>query len=210
MALAQEVPGSVSGRLTRDQRREALLATAADLIAADADNLSMDSVAEAAGVSRPLLYKHFANRQELLVAVYRREASLLHEELASSVRGAKDLDSKFRALMHGALRAEAQRGAALKALRAAGGRDQTFREERQRRDRETVRYFSRIASGTLGTDERLTRKTISVLLRCMEGVLAEWRLKPTPANATWLEQIYVTMCMGALEAVPAAAIARSG
>ena len=63
--------------------------------------------------------------------------------------------------------------------------------------------FSRIASGTLGTEERMTRKTISLLLRCMEGVLAEWRLKPTPANAAWLEDVYVTMCMGALEALAA-------
>ena len=198
-----------NGRLSRDERREALLAAAADLIAAEAENLSMDSVAEAAGVSRPLLYKHFANRQELLVAVYRRETGLLHEEVAASVRAARDLDGKFRAIMHGTLRAEAERGAALKALRAAGGRDQSFREQRQRRDRETVRYFSRIASGTLGTEEQVTRKTISLLLRCMEGVLAEWRLKPTPANAAWLEEVYVTMCMGALEALAAQPVARS-
>src|SRR5579872_3572188 len=113
-------------RLSKDRRREVLLEKAAELVAANAFDLSMEAVAEAAGVSRPLLYKHFANRHELLVAVYRREAALLHRELSDAVVAASGVEGKFRALIRGALLAQRTRGAALSALRAAGARSGEF------------------------------------------------------------------------------------
>lgn len=186
-------------RLTRDERRDALVEAAASLVASDVTALSMEAVAEAAGVSRPLVYKHFANRAELLVAVYRRETATLHEELAEAVRAAGGLEAKFRALIRGALRGQAERGAALSALRAAGARNHELREEQRRRDQGTVAYFARHAARELGTEPKLTRDTVSILLRSVEAVLADWRLRPTPSHAERLEQAYVTICMGALE-----------
>ncbi|HET9560157.1 MAG TPA: helix-turn-helix domain-containing protein, partial [Actinomycetota bacterium] len=61
-------------RVGRAERRELLLDAAAALVrAGDAGSVSMEAVAEEAGVSRPLVYKHFANRDELLGELYRRE-----------------------------------------------------------------------------------------------------------------------------------------
>lgn len=188
-----------SVRLTRDERRDALVEAAARLVASDVSSLSMDAVAEAAGVSRPLVYKHFANRAELLVAVYRRETALLHEELAEAVRNAPSLEGKFRALIRGALRGESERGAALSALRAAGARNHELREEQRRRDQGTVAYFARHSERELGTDPKATRATVSILLRTIEAVLAEWRLRPTGTHAARLEDTYAMICMGALE-----------
>lgn len=168
------------------------------MVLANVDGITMDSVAEAAGVSRPLLYKHFANRHELLTAVYRREAALLHEELAEAVRRAPGLEDKFRALMQGAIQAQSDRGAALSALRAAGGRDREFRDEQRRRDRATVRYFSRLAVAEYGVPEQQTTAMVSILLRTMESVLSEWRRRPTAQHASELVELYVTMCVGAL------------
>src|SRR5881398_3845018 len=77
-------------RLARADRRDALLDATAELVAAgDIEAVSMEAVAERAGVSRPLVYKHFANRSEVLAAVYRREATLLHRELAAEVDAAE-------------------------------------------------------------------------------------------------------------------------
>ena len=158
----------------------------------------MDSVAVAAGVSRPLVYKHFANRNELLAAVYRREAKLLHKVMAVAVTDAATLDEKFRMLIRGALQAQAERGAMLHALRAAGGRDMAGRMEQKGRDVDTFRYFTTLATKTLGSDQSATATTISLLLRSIEGVLAEWRLSPTPRHAARLEEAYVSICRGAL------------
>src|SRR4051812_26747437 len=76
-------------RLARADRREALLDAALALVAAgDVDGVSVESVADQAGVSRPLVYKHFANRTEILTELYLREAERLHEELSGDVRAA--------------------------------------------------------------------------------------------------------------------------
>ena len=197
MALAQTE--GTSDRLSKDQRRQVLLAKAAELVATNAADLSMDAVAEAAGVSRPLLYKHFANRDELFAAVYRREAALLHEGLSEAVVSATGIEGRFRALIEGALRAQRSRGGALAALRAAGVRSDEFQVEQAGRDRQTVRYFTHTAVRELGTDEKATRSTVSILLRMVVPVLAEWRLRPTAQNANRLAQAYVDICMGALE-----------
>src|SRR5205807_6145159 len=103
-------------RLGRAERRDAILDAAEALVASgDVEAVSMETVAERAGVSRPLVYKHFANRGELLAALYEREAALLHAELAADVEAAGTVDEMFRALVRGALRAQASRGATLAA-----------------------------------------------------------------------------------------------
>jgi AcrR family transcriptional regulator len=73
----------------RPHRRETLLAAATAIVAdGDVEALSMEAVAARAGVSRPLVYKHFANKGELLAAVYRREAAALDAEIVAAVEGA--------------------------------------------------------------------------------------------------------------------------
>jgi AcrR family transcriptional regulator len=52
-----------SPRLTRDSRHDALLDEAARLLAEGGFSaVTMEAVAARAGVSRPLVYKHFDNR----------------------------------------------------------------------------------------------------------------------------------------------------
>src|ERR1700722_9313683 len=79
---------ATGGRLQSSERRDALLNAAVALVKSKGvRQVSMEAVAEHAGVSRPLVYKHFANRDELLAAAYRREASKLHSDLASEGGG---------------------------------------------------------------------------------------------------------------------------
>ncbi|HLI54640.1 MAG TPA: TetR family transcriptional regulator [Acidimicrobiales bacterium] len=195
---AERVNGAA--RMPRDARREALLDAAAALVAAgEVDSVSMETVAEVAAVSRPLVYKHFANRADLLAAVYRREASRLHAELSAAVAAESTIEGKFRALIRGALRAQAERGASLAALGAAGARTADLRRTQRDRNRNTVRHFARQAVAELGVDERKAKVCLSIVLRAIDGVLAEWRQRPTPQFAAALEDAYVTMAMGTLE-----------
>src|SRR2546430_10146014 len=141
-------------RLARADRRGALLDAAAELVAAgDVEAVSMEAVAERAGVSRPLVYKHFANRNDILAAVYQRESALLHAELTADVSAAETLEETFRALIHGALRAQASRGATFAALRAAGLRTTERRGAQRRRDRATLRDFAATAVRAVGPPE---------------------------------------------------------
>ncbi|MFG3441517.1 TetR/AcrR family transcriptional regulator [Nonomuraea sp. NPDC047897] len=60
-------------RLSKQARREQLLDTASGIVRAHgADGLTLVTLAEAAGVSRPIAYDHFGTRAALLLALYRR------------------------------------------------------------------------------------------------------------------------------------------
>ncbi|WP_409062359.1 TetR/AcrR family transcriptional regulator [Streptomyces sp. SYP-A7185] len=60
-------------RLSKPARREQLLDTAVAIVRTQgADGLTLVTLAEAAGVSRPIAYDHFATRPGLLLALFRR------------------------------------------------------------------------------------------------------------------------------------------
>ena len=198
-------------RLSRVDRRDALLTAAAAILTDESvEAVTMEAVAERAGVSRPLVYKHFGNRGELLAAVYQREAAVLHHELAKSVRQATTVTDMFRALISGALKAQADRGTALAALRAAGGWNHALRDEQRQRDQTTVRYFAARVSRELGVGEPEATLAVAILLGAIEAVLAQWRRRPTCQYATQLEDAYVTLVTGGLAQLADTSAGRRG
>lgn len=101
-----------------DRRREELLAAALELFSTrDAEDVSIDDVASAAGASRALVYHYFGGKQELYVAALRSAAGQLEarlrphgggpplEELASGLRRyfdfAEEHAAGFAALLRG-------------------------------------------------------------------------------------------------------------
>jgi AcrR family transcriptional regulator len=189
-----------SARLSRSERRDALLDAAALLVAAgDVEAVSMEAVAEQAGVSRPLVYKHFANRYELLSALYRREAAHLHAEMSAEVTAADTLEEMVRAFVRGSLRAQADRAATFAALHAGGVRDRDRREEQRRRNRTTLRYFADQAAREFHLDERHAKTAMAIMLGAVEAVRAQWRHRPSREHALLLEDTYAALVMGGLE-----------
>lgn len=71
--------------MPRDQRRLQLLDVAGSVFAEKGyHNAAMDDIAEAAGVSKPVLYQHFPSKLDLYLALVDRAC----EELVELVRGA--------------------------------------------------------------------------------------------------------------------------
>lgn len=69
---AEAVSRQRSRRLSKADRQRQLLATALEVIRSDgADRLSLGHLASCAGVSKPVVYDHFASRSGLLIALYR-------------------------------------------------------------------------------------------------------------------------------------------
>jgi AcrR family transcriptional regulator len=92
-------------RLGRSARRAQLLAVAQDLFARlGYHQVSMDDIAEAAGVSKPVLYRHFPSKLDLYVAVVDERAEALltavQEALAEVREGAHP-----RGVVHAIVRA---------------------------------------------------------------------------------------------------------
>jgi AcrR family transcriptional regulator len=191
-------------RLARARRREALLDAAAALIVADGvEMVSMERVADRAGVSRPLVYKHFANRGEMLTAVYRREATILHSELSSKVRATAGVEDMYRTLVRAAFRASSERGRLFRALRSAGAWNPDLRQEQEARDRQTVRFFAERAVAEFGVPAADAEAATAMLLTALESVLSQYRARRTSASAALLEGAYLDIVVGGLERLAA-------
>ncbi|WP_241564516.1 TetR/AcrR family transcriptional regulator [Nonomuraea polychroma] len=79
-------------RLSVDRRREELMAAALELFSTrDAEDVSIDDVASAAGASRALVYHYFGGKQELYVAALTSAAEQLESRLRPQ-NGGRPLD----------------------------------------------------------------------------------------------------------------------
>lgn len=196
-----EVPEGVV-RYTAAERRSQILDVAGELIVTEPpSSVTMDLVAERAGVSRPLVYKHFASRDVLLVELYRREARRLHSALVGEVEAAGDIEGMFRALVTGALRAADERGHLLGRLRAIGAGVAEVQREQRRRDSRTARAFTAQAVAELGIDPERGAITVALLLSLIDSVLAQWRIAPSPALADRLIEAYMAIVTSSLRAL---------
>jgi AcrR family transcriptional regulator len=75
-------------KLSREQRRLQLLATAEEIIRDEGTNaLSLARLAERADVSRPIAYDHFKTREGLLVALYRQYDERIGQNIRDALRG---------------------------------------------------------------------------------------------------------------------------
>src|SRR5436190_3487305 len=89
-------------RLPADQRRLQLLEVAQDRFAEQGFHAtSMDEIAEAAGVTKPVLYQHFPSKRalyvELLEATGRQLLALLAEATSRAATGRERVELGFRA-----------------------------------------------------------------------------------------------------------------
>jgi AcrR family transcriptional regulator len=87
--LEKEAPSNRPTRMPRDQRRIQLLDAASEVFASKGYHAAaMDDIADAAGVSKPVLYQHFPSKLDLYLALLdqscERLAEVVEEALAST------------------------------------------------------------------------------------------------------------------------------
>jgi len=188
-----------SGRLARADRREELLDAALELVAGgDVESVSVDAVADRAGVSRSLVYKHFANRTDILTALYERESSRLHDKLAADVTAARSLEDKYRALCHGSLTAAKERGQIFDGLRSAAGMNRQLRKVQRERDRQTSATYVHLAQRDIGVPPEVAEPVTALLLGAINPMLNLWHARPTEGYAAELEDAYMCLVIGTL------------
>jgi len=89
-------------RLPRDQRRAQLLDAASEVFTTRGYHAAaMDDIAEAAGVSKPVLYQHFGSKLDLYLALLDascdRLIEVVHESLASTEKNADRVEATMDA-----------------------------------------------------------------------------------------------------------------
>ena len=161
----------------------------------------MGAVADRAEVTRALVYKHFANRDDILTALYQREARALDRELRRKVAGAPDgLEPKLRAFIHGVLEAVGTHSELFVPLRPFG-QDKTQKREQRAWDKLTVRFFTDLAVDELGMEERVARAALGILLSGLSSLLEQARANRTPAHHLFLEDLFVEITVNSLHAL---------
>jgi AcrR family transcriptional regulator len=186
-------------RLSGDARREALLDVTRRLVDEQGPGaVTMGAVAERAGVTRALVYKHFENKDALLVALYQREATALDRQIRRHVDAAAEgFEPKLRAFVGACLEAVGEHSRFFTPLRSVGAGASTRRQQR-RWDRRTSTYFVGLAVEEFGIDEGDATAALGVLFLGLQSLLSEMRRSPGAAQREHLEAIYVEMTLGAL------------
>lgn len=88
-------------RLPRHERRAQLLTAASRVFAARGYHAaSMDDIAVAGGVSKPVLYQHFDSKLELYLALLDLHCAAIIETVVDALRGTTDNEDRVRATIH--------------------------------------------------------------------------------------------------------------
>ncbi len=186
-------------RLSSEERRSSLLDVAKELVTATgSDEVTMGNVAERAGVTRMLVYKHFENREDLLVELYRREAKQLDRTIRAAVVAAPDgFEPKLRAFIVAVVEAIDEHGPFFNPLRSIG-RDQGARQDRRGWDRRTSSYFVDLAVRDLGVDPDAATTVLGVMLTGVQSLIAQAGSRRGRDRRAELIDTFVLATVGAL------------
>lgn len=80
----------------RDARREALLAAADLVVQRDGSSSSMAAIAAEAGITKPILYRHFGDKSGLYAALAARHTDRLLVDLTAALRSAGTARDRVR------------------------------------------------------------------------------------------------------------------
>jgi AcrR family transcriptional regulator len=162
--------------------REAQMVAAAERLFSERGyhGVSMDEIATASGISKPMLYEYFGSKEGLFLACVERARGRLFEEIARAVRGAEQAEDALRAGVEAFLAFADEQRETWTVLFGEGGR------------------FNEAASAIRAEQAGL----IAQLLRELPG----WEREPDPEELDALAHIFV----GAAEAIAFWAVARPG
>lgn len=190
--------GTRPERLSAVARRSALLDIAFELLLAGGEAaITIGSVAERANVTRTLVYKHFENRNDVIVELHRRERTRLDDELIAITANANDgFEPKLRAMVRGLLDAAERWGTVFNPLRRVAG--SPTQRERRLRDRRAVAFFTDLAVEDYGLPPEITWSAMRVLLGGLEPLMWQVPRASTVAHRDALTDLYVGLVLDAL------------
>ena len=193
-------PSGPRTRLTPDERRAQLLDLGVRLLAdRSLDELSIDLLAEEAGISRGLLYHYFGNKHAFHEAVVRRAADDLIAQTAPPVDG-EPLERLLVSTTAYLDYVEANFEGYQSLVKGAAGGNDTLREiYEEARSALTDRIFREDAQGEVFPDTPASRLVVRGWAAMTEELVITWVQDPRGVSRDQL----VAMIAGALPALVA-------
>lgn len=191
-------------RLTPDRRRSQLLDLGVRLLATRSlDELSIDLLAEEAGISRGLLYHYFGNKHAFHEAVVRRAADDLIEQTAPPAEGEPmvRLVTSLAAYLDYVV---ANHEGYLSLVKAAAGGNETLREiYEEARSALNGRVFREDAQGQIIPDTPATRLVVRGWSAMTEELVLSWIADPAGLTREQLLDVLAASLIAIVEVTPA-------
>jgi AcrR family transcriptional regulator len=166
-------------RLTPDQRRTQLIELGVSLLATRSlDELTIDVLAEEAGISRGLLYHYFGNKHDFREAVVRRAVGDLVEQTAPP-EGGEPLERLLASVAAYVDYVVANYQGYVSIVRGAAGGNETLRQVyEETRDALTDRIFTEDAQGEIIPDTPAARLMVRGWSAMGEEMVLTWVADP--------------------------------
>jgi len=191
-------------RLSPDQRRSQLLDLGVRLLATRSlDELSIDLLAEEAGISRGLLYHYFGNKHAFHEAVVRRAADDLIAQTAPPVDG-EPLERLLISVTAYLDYVEANYEGYLSLVKGAAGGNDTLRQiYEEARSALTDRIFREDAQGDIIPDTALSRLIVRGWAAMTEELVITWVQDPAGVTRADLLAVIAASLPTLVDASPA-------
>jgi AcrR family transcriptional regulator len=191
-------------RLTPEQRRSQLLDLGVRLLATRSlDELSIDLLAEEAGISRGLLYHYFGNKHAFHEAVVRRAADDLIAQTAPPAEG-EPLERLLTSVTAYVDYVVANHEGYLSLVKGAAGGNETLREiYEEARSALTDRVFRADAQGDIVPDTPASRLVVRGWSAMTEELVLSWVDDPRGVTREDLLTILAASLPALVEVVPA-------
>lgn len=191
-------------RLSPEERRSQLLDLGVRLLATRSlDELSIDVLAEEAGISRGLLYHYFGNKHAFHEAVVRRAADDLIAQTAPPAQG-EPLERLLTSVTAYVDYVVTNYEGYLSLVKGAAGGNDTLREiYDEARSALTDRVFREDAQGTIITDTPTARLVVRGWAAMTEELVITWRADPSEVSREELLAIIAASLPALVGVIPA-------
>lgn len=183
--------------MSRDERRGQLLDAAIALLEADGPGaMTMERLADRAGVSKPVVYDHFANRTQLVLAVLARTWGEIDTEIAAQAAASTTPAERIRVTFEALLATATRQGPNVRALVDSVSADPEVEQTRRARWREKEASLAAGLERDLGMAPATAAAAAATLQAAMFGAVAHARSSPEAAKVA--TDVYVTTVLATL------------
>lgn len=190
-------------RLDPAERRKLILDHAADMVGREGvAAISMDSIAQAAGVSKSLVYNYFPNLNELLSELLERELRTLRREQNKAAQGAKTFSDLVRGITHAYIKYIDERGLIIDRLQAEPSLSAVHDPTEYGRDA-AVDYLAEIIGKHLDLPPDIAQACVDISFGLPASAGIYLLRDESRHSMSWqqVEDITVTMIIGSIMAV---------
>ena len=175
--------------MTREDRRTQLLDAAQRLLLErGTGGVTMERLAEYAGVSKALPYSHFENSDEVLIAVHQRVVNELGRRIIEALEASSPSDDRVAIVVETFFATVGALGPVLGIVTAAGSRAAELADADQQIG---SRFAADLLGHYFGVDVKRRRAAAPLVVATLAAAAAAWAQRQAPRRD--LEQVAIDM-----------------